>query len=161
MKKLIVACLGFLLIATVTYADKPVQTKFSNEESTVLPCDGYFLIGDWTFNTHLTRFFDKDGLLKAVHQHHRADVQFSRDGHPDNVLYGSRTTNQMADFSGGIFTGGVINGGWVMVNLPGYGPLYFDVGHIEVDSSFNITALRGANHDVMLAQRDALCAYFQ
>ena len=161
MKRIIVACLGVLLTTTVVYADKPFQSRFSEEFSGPIECEGYDLILAFSVNTHVSRFFDKNGVIKSLHVQFKGDVEIYRDGFPDNVLYGRRADNQIADFPGGVFSGFVINGGFVKVNLPGYGPLYFDAGRVYFDSDWNITLTRGVHHDHLLQQTDAVCAYFQ
>jgi hypothetical protein len=123
-------------------------------------CVGFDLTIKWTVDVHETWFFDKDGFPKSAHLQFRGDVEITRDGFPENTLYGRRADNQIGDFSNG-FTGFVINGGFIKVNLPGYGPLYFDAGRVEFDSDFNITRVRGMHHDHLLDQTDALCRYFQ
>ena len=161
MKRLILACLGVLLTVTVAYADKPLQTRASSEFPVVIECDDFDVILAHSGNLHTTWFFDKNGVPKTLQIHFRAEVEIYREGFPDNVLYGRRADNQIADFPGGIFTGFVVNGGFIQVNLPGYGPLLFDVGRAYYDADFNVTLIRGANHDRLLQETDALCAYFE
>jgi hypothetical protein len=115
---------------------------------------------NWSTEVHETWFFSKDGFPKAARFQFRGDVEITRDGFPEKTLYGRRADNQTADFSDG-FTGFVITGGFIKVNLPGYGPLYFDAGRVEFDGNFDITRVRGMNHDHLLEQTDALCGYFQ
>ena len=161
MKRLILACLGVLLAASVAYADKPFQNRFSQEFQVRIGCDGYDVILAHSGERHTTWFVDKNGDLKAMHIQFRFEVEIYREGFPDKALYGRRADNQMADFPGGIFTGFVVHGGFIQVNLPGYGPLLFDVGSTYYDADYNVTVTRGAHHDRSLQETDAVCAYFQ
>ena len=160
MKRIIVVCLGSLLTAAVAYADKPLQSRFLEEFSVRISCAGYDLISAYSQDIHIITFFDKNGVTKSLLIQFRGDVEIYRDGYPDNVLYGSRADNQTVDFPGGIFTGFEVNGKFVQVMLPGYGPLLFDVGRVYYDGDFNVTLARGVHHDRQLHETDAICAYF-
>jgi hypothetical protein len=160
MRRLIAACLGVLLTTTTVYADKPFQSRYLDEFSSLVSCVGFDLTLNWSTEVHETWFLGKDGFPKAGRLQFRGDVEIVRDGFPEKTLYGRRADNQTADVSDG-FTGFVITGGFIKVNLPGYGHLYFDAGRVEFDGNFNVTRVRGANHDHLLEHTDALCGYFQ
>jgi len=159
MKRFIVTCLGVLLTAAVAYADKPTRSELSTTAVFPISCTGFDINLKYFVEFRFTFFYDKDGVLRTLHQYARGDVEISREGFPEKTLYGRRGDNQIIEFPDGNVTGGVINGGLVKIVLPGYGPLYFEAGHVEYDSNIDITSVAGI-HNRVLEETDAICAYF-
>ena len=161
MRRLLAACLGMLIAAATLHAAQPLQYKWSDEWSSSISCGAFDLIENQSGTFHIFYFYANDGTLRDGRLHQQIDIEIYREGHPNNVLLGRMSNIQHVPFEDGNLTGVEITGVNIKVNVPGYGHLYFDAGHAYLDADFNVTLLRGANHDLLLGQTDALCAYFQ
>ena len=150
---IIVTALG----ATTAQATEPTRFNFSGTFPKPVECAGFNVTVISSFEASAILFFDNEGAPAYVQYQFKGGAEIFRDDDPTNVLTGRRREMQRYEYSTNTLE---MNGGVIKVNLPGYGPLFFDAGRVVFGDNFNVEYVHGKHHDDVLGQTDALCWYF-
>jgi hypothetical protein len=163
MLKLKQVCSTFLVALLIVssplaWGTTPLRYNFAAGGVFPLDCDGYGFGLEWATEVEIrgTLFVDADENPVVWQSQNTGIVQIYRDDGIGDMLEGKRREMQKVDFSTGE---NIVNGGMEKFVVPGYGPLFFEVGRIVFDSDENILFAAG-QHDDFLNNTAALCAYF-
>lgn len=159
LKKLQAAIVGIFVfcVSSLVWAAQPLREVFVADVNVPITCDGFDLIVAMHIDTKGTLFIDNEGNPLVYQPQNTATVEIYRNDGVGDVLTGMRREMQRWDEITGE---GVANGGFIRVTVPGYGAIFFDVGHTVFNADGTIAFVSG-KHEVLLEETDALCAYFE
>lgn len=156
--------LALLLSASVAQATKPIQytDEFSGFEA--FGCDGFEVWNDGWVRFETTDFIDSEGNWIRTQIHSTVLDDFFRADDPEgtHLTASSRASHRIAPGKDGhVYWAQAGEALGVSLVIPGYGPLFKDVGRIvfDLDNGWTIVFQAGSRHDLERLH-DLLCEYF-
>jgi hypothetical protein len=116
-------------------------------------CDGFDICEKADIRLVTMNFKDRDGNLTREVQHWSLDGGLHRCGDETPFLSYVPAHEKATITESGVTVVGL----FVKVIIPGEGPIFQDVGRVELDSEWNLTFSAG-RHDYWEGNGDALCA---
>lgn len=164
MKRLAIL-LALVLVVPLALASQPLRYTQEFFGPDALPCDGFMVYNDaWVIFENVV-YFDGEGNWIRTQIHSTITDDFYRADDPEGThLTGTaRANHRIAPGTDGHIywaqAGLALN---TTIIIPGYGPLFRDVGRIvfDLDSDWEIVFEAGSRHDIQHLN-DLLCAYFE
>jgi hypothetical protein len=164
MKRLAIALL-LVALASLAQAAQPIRYTDEFPGFEVFFCDGFDVINDGWVRFEVTDFIDDEGYWIRTQIHSTVLDDFYRADDPAGThLTGTaRANHRIAPGSDGHMywtqAGNALN---VSIIIPGYGPIFRDVGRIvmDMDSEWEVVFEAGSRHDLQFLN-ELLCEYFE
>ena len=170
MKPIISICaIAAMTCSVATWADRSTQSPISEQVTGqwVTDCGDFLVLEDYRIEGFQRSYFREDGSLSRVFGHvSYPDSVFYNAADPSYWVPGKPTTNSnwvYFDESGNPISQARM-GASLRIILPGYGPVYVDVGRWVFDTTLGEFVFMAGQHDhfegLLQGQQetDALCA---
>ena len=156
--------LAMLLVASPAGATKPETDTFAYWSFAEIADCGDFSVMDeaWVIED-VKVFYDKGGNFVRSHMKFTAFDDLYRDDDPDGIhLTGTAHLNARVSLDENGDALWTQQGIAIAIVVPGYGPLFLDVGRLvfNMDNDWELIFSAGKHHDWNFGEFDALCEYF-
>jgi len=160
--------LAFLLFAFIPVANaaKPLMYPYDIGWAGEVACDGFAVADEGSIHFEATVFFDNDGNWIRTQEHAEVFQEFYRVDDPDGEhLTSTGNVNNRIEWNETYDDQTFTQSGLVMnlnVNIPGYGPVFLEVGRIVFSGDWSeMYFMSGSPHVLNDGTfEDALCGYF-
>ena len=157
-----VLILIFFLASFNAQADKPDKYSFEFLDlGFVADCGDFSVMDDAYIILDNKDFYDKKGNYVRSHLHFTAFDDLYNDAYPDGIhLTGTAHMNALVSFDKNGDPLWTQQGIAIKIIVPGYGPLFLDVGRLVWnDATGDLIFSAGKHHDWNFGEIDALCNY--
>lgn len=164
MKRLAIAWV-LAILAPLAQAAQPVRYTDEFPGFEVFFCDGFAVFNEGWVRFEVMDFIDDEGYWIRTQIHSTVMDDFYRADDPAGThLTGTAGANHRITLGddGHVYWAQAGQALGIAVIIPGYGPIFKDVGRIvfDLDSDWEIVFEAGSRHDLQFLN-ELLCAYFE